>query len=144
MSLCSVLWSMIVTSHVGPQSKSTKRHLQQRPLPTTNESTSPSHHKGNTADHVVQLKHQNGDVDLMEENRMSLIHSLHPLPRSSFSFISSLSSLRFAVRFPFLHSLSLCNACGLHYAKIIKREVLVPARKSETTAEAMNLRTLLN
>jgi len=39
---------------------------------------------------------------------------------------------------------SLCNACGLHYAKIIKREVLVPARKSETTAEAMNLRTLLN
>jgi len=39
---------------------------------------------------------------------------------------------------------SLCNACGLHYAKIIKREVLVPSRKAEAPQELMSVRTLLN
>jgi hypothetical protein len=39
---------------------------------------------------------------------------------------------------------SLCNACGLHYAKIIKREILVPSRKTEASLEVMNLRSLLN
>jgi hypothetical protein len=100
----------------------------------TNESTSLSHHKDSTAGHVVLPRHQSGGVDLMEENRMSPLHLTRLLHFCSVLIFVLLSYLLY----------SLCNACGLHYAKIIKREVLVPARKSETTTEAMSMRTLLN
>eukprot|EP01113_Clastostelium_recurvatum_P010894 TRINITY_DN1547_c0_g1_i1.p1 TRINITY_DN1547_c0_g1~~TRINITY_DN1547_c0_g1_i1.p1 ORF type:complete len:334 (+),score=74.41 TRINITY_DN1547_c0_g1_i1:98-1003(+) len=39
---------------------------------------------------------------------------------------------------------SLCNACGLHYAKMIKREVLVPTRADGSAAQQMKVNSLLN
>lgn len=37
---------------------------------------------------------------------------------------------------------SLCNACGLHYAKILKRETMVPNRQPQRGSMTMN--NLLN
>jgi len=37
---------------------------------------------------------------------------------------------------------SLCNACGLHYAKILKRETMVPNRQTQKNSMSMN--NLLN
>jgi len=37
---------------------------------------------------------------------------------------------------------SLCNACGLHYAKILKRETMIPNRQTQRTSMCLN--NLLN